>query len=75
MDDTSVCSCNVIPVPTPHFRGQGIQQNHSLELLVSAILDSKMAAILNVIACKLGSKADRNAIPTATPHFRGQLMQ
>jgi len=28
-----------------------------------------MAAVLNVIACTLGSKADRNAIPTANPTF------
>ena len=29
----------------PHFQGQGIQQNHQFELPVSAILDSKMAAV------------------------------
>jgi len=32
-------------------------------------LDSNMAVVLNVIACKLGSKADRNAIPTANHTF------
>jgi len=36
---------------------------------LSAILDSKMDAVLNVIVCKLGSKADRKAIPTANPTF------
>jgi len=55
----------------PHVRGQGIQQNHQFQLLVSAILDSKMAAVLNLIACKLRSKADRNKIPTANPTFSG----
>jgi len=30
-----------------------------------------MAAVLNVIACKLGSKADRNAIPKANHTFLG----
>jgi len=36
---------------------------------VLAILDSKKAAVLNIIACNLGSKADRNAIPMANPTF------
>jgi len=38
---------------------------------VSDTLDSKMAAKLNIIACNLGSKADRNAIPVSNQTFSG----
>jgi len=38
---------------------------------MSDTLDSKMAAELNITACNLGSKADRNAIPMANQTFSG----
>jgi len=62
---------------SPHFQGHSNQYriDHQFQLLVSAILHSKMAAVLNIIACNLGSKEDRMQLQWLTAHFQGQRIQ